>query len=58
MNEALGLGIRQGESAVVTRLLEKLFGVLPNWVRERVGNAMEPEILAWAERVLSAHRLD
>ena len=58
MNEALALGMRQGESAVVTRLLEKRFGVLPDWVRERLGNAKEPEIMAWAERLLSAHSLD
>jgi hypothetical protein len=58
MNEALAQGIRQGESAVVVRLLETRFGVLPDWVKERLGNAKEPEIMAWAERVLSAHSLD
>jgi hypothetical protein len=58
MNEALAQGIRQGESAVAVRLLEKRFGVLPDWVKERLGNAKEPEIMAWAERALSAHSLD
>jgi hypothetical protein len=57
VNEALALGIRQGESAVVIRLLEKRFGVLPDWVRVRLGNAKEPEIMALAERVLSAQSL-
>ncbi len=58
MNEALARGIRQGESAVVIRLLEKRFGVLPDWVRERLGDAKEAEMMAWTERVSSAQSLD
>jgi hypothetical protein len=58
MTEALGRGVRQGKSAVVIRLLERRFGALPDWVGQKLGNATEAEIMAWAERVLSAQSLN
>jgi len=57
-NKVLGPAILKGEAIIVATQLEKRFGALPDWVGEKLGNAKEPELITWAERVLSAQNLD
>jgi predicted transposase/invertase (TIGR01784 family) len=47
-------GEARGEAKVLTRLLEKRFGVLPDLVRERIFAADTGSIDAWVERALDA----
>jgi hypothetical protein len=51
-------GERKGEAALLLRLLERRFGVLPEWVRERVGAAETAAVEEWGVRVLDAGSLD
>ena len=47
-------GKAEGKSGVLTRLLEKRFGVVPPRLRERIFAASVGKIEAWIERVLDA----
>jgi predicted transposase/invertase (TIGR01784 family) len=47
-------GKSEGEAKVLTRLLEKRFGVVPQLLRERIFAANVGQIEAWVERVLDA----
>jgi hypothetical protein len=51
-------GHRKGELALLLRLLERRFGPLPAWVRERVSAAETAALEAWGLRVLDAESLD
>jgi hypothetical protein len=57
-NQVLGPAILKGEATVLTRLLEKRFGTLPEWVPEKLGRAKEPELMEWTDRVLTASTLN
>jgi predicted transposase YdaD len=48
----------EGERRLLLQLLRRKFGELPESVTARVDLASEPELAAWAERVLSAQSLD
>jgi hypothetical protein len=50
-------GLRQGEAAVVLRLLECRFGPLDETVRQRIQAADAETLLLWGERVLTAQTL-
>jgi hypothetical protein len=47
-------GKAEGAAAVLARLLEKRFGVVPSVVHERIVTADVASIMAWVERVLDA----
>jgi phage baseplate assembly protein W len=49
--------LRQGEAAVVLRLLECRFGPLDETVRQRIQAADAETLLLWGERVLTAQTL-
>ena len=51
-------GVRQGERAVLERLLRRRFGALPPEIGARLGGAAEAELEAWADNVLDAATLD
>jgi predicted transposase YdaD len=51
-------GRQEGEAALLLRQLERRFGVLPAWVRERVGSAETAALEEWGVRVLDAGTLD
>src|SRR6266702_1824267 len=51
-------GFQQGEAFVLTRLLTRRFGPLPDWATERLAQASREELEQWAERVLEAQRLE
>jgi len=48
----------EGEYRLLRRQLERRFGVLPEWVTERLIHATEEELEAWGEAVLTAPTLD
>ena len=56
--EGLAEGIRQGEAALLERLLRRRFAELPRWVSERLDKATHDELARWSERLLDARRLD
>ena len=47
-----------GEAEVLSRQLEKKFGALPDWARDRFAGADAEQLLDWAERGLSAESLE
>jgi hypothetical protein len=65
-----GLGLREGREAGITegrvegqtrllrKLLERRFGVLPEWATRRLSQATEQELEAWAEAILTAQTLE
>ena len=52
------IGIVKGESRMLKRLLERRFGVLPEWASEKLGCAKEKDLEAWSEAVLTAPTLE
>jgi hypothetical protein len=51
-------GRLEGEAALLLRLLERRFGALPDWARERVAAADAAALEEWGLRVLDAGSLD
>jgi predicted transposase YdaD len=51
-------GILKGESALLIRLLERRFGALPGWARDRIASADIADLEEWSLRVLDAASLD
>ncbi len=58
--ERIGIakGRVEGESRLLKRLLERRFGLLPEWVSEQLGCAKEEDLEAWSEAVLTAPTLE
>jgi hypothetical protein len=48
----------EGKSSLLKRLLERRFGLLPQWASEQLERAKEDELEAWSEAVLTASTLD
>ncbi len=57
-NKVFGPAILKAEATMLSRLLERRFGKLPEWVAERVETAKEDAILAWFDRAVSAPTVD
>ncbi len=51
-------GERRGEAALLLRLLERRFGVLPGWARDRVAAADTALVEEWGLRLLEATSLE
>jgi predicted transposase YdaD len=51
-------GILKGKSALLIRLLERRFGTLPGWARDRIAAADAAALEDWSLRVLDAASLD
>ena len=56
--EGISQGRREGERAVLERLLRRRFGPLPPAVRETLGAASATDLEVWADNVLDAGTLD
>jgi len=58
--ERIGIakGIAKGEARLLKRQLERRFGLLPEWVSERLERAKEEELEAWSETILTAPTLE
>ncbi len=48
----------EGEARMLKRLLERRFGVLPEWASERLAVAKEEALEAWSDAVLTAPTLE
>ena len=48
----------EGESRLLRRLLERRFGVLPEWASEQLISASEEQLEAWGEALLTAPTLE
>jgi len=57
-NKVLGPAILKGEATMLASQLEERFGALPDWVADKLGSAMESELMGWGRRVLSAPNLN
>jgi hypothetical protein len=51
-------GRQEGEAALLLRLLERRFGALPGWARDRVAAADTAALENWGLRILEAGSLD
>ena len=51
-------GRQEGEAALLLRLLERRFGALPGWARDRIATADSAAPEEWGLRVLDAGSLD
>ncbi len=51
-------GRKEGEAEVLLRLLERKFGPVGDEYREKIEQADDEQLLQWAERVLSADRIE
>ena len=51
-------GRREGEAALLVRLLERRFGVLPGWARDRIATGDTVALEEWGLRVLDAVSLE
>ncbi len=58
LHQGVALGKEQGEAEVLLRLLRNKFGRLPEWAHRRVQEANSEQLLQWAERILTAQRLE
>jgi hypothetical protein len=56
--KALQKGRQEGELAVLRRQIEKRFGALPNWAREKLADMPASELEDLSERVLGARSVD
>jgi hypothetical protein len=52
------MGRRAGEAALLLRLLERRFGPLPDWAKDRIAGADTVTLEEWGLRVLDAGSLD
>jgi predicted transposase YdaD len=51
-------GRQEGELAILSRLLEKRFGALPNWAAERLAKLSTKDLEDLSVRVLDAQSLE
>jgi predicted transposase YdaD len=51
-------GRLEGEAALLLRLLERRFGALPDWVRDRIAAADTASLEEWSLRLLDAGSLE
>jgi hypothetical protein len=58
LHEGIDLGVEQGEATMLSRLLTRRFGDLPQWAQEQVKNAAKAQIEAWFDRAIDAGALD
>jgi len=55
--EWIAEGRAEGKAAMLTRMLERRFGTLPPWARERIEAAGDAQLDAWADALLDAASL-
>ncbi len=51
-------GIEKGKADFLLSLIQRKFGIVPDPLRQRIAAANSEQILAWAERVQIAERID
>jgi flagellar biosynthesis/type III secretory pathway protein FliH len=58
LSQGLSQGRQQGQLELITRLLTRRFGALPDWARARLQAAHADQLEQWADRVLDAATLE
>jgi Domain of unknown function (DUF4351) len=58
INLGVQTGLQEGEAIMLSRLLTRRFGDLPQWAQEQVKNAAKAQIEAWFDRAIDAGALD
>jgi flagellar biosynthesis/type III secretory pathway protein FliH len=58
LNQGLSQGRQQGQLELITRLLTRRFGALPDWASARLQAAHADQLEQWADRVLDAATLE
>ncbi|MBF0613770.1 MAG: Rpn family recombination-promoting nuclease/putative transposase [Magnetococcales bacterium] len=56
--EGIEEGRKAGETAMLTRQLQRRFGTLPEWVHDRIAHADSSTLEAWSLRILDACSLE
>ena len=56
--KGLDQGKAESKADLLTRLLQRRFGPLPDWVETRLGQATPAQADAWADRVFDATLLE
>jgi len=51
-------GMQQGEKKILIRLIQKRFGQLPGWAKEKIAQASEEQLEHWADNILDATTLE
>ncbi|MBF0627280.1 MAG: DUF4351 domain-containing protein [Magnetococcales bacterium] len=51
-------GKLEGEAALLTRMLQRRFGLLPAWIHEKIAQAELPALEEWSLRIFDAHSLE
>ena len=51
-------GMQQGEAKMLRLMLERRYGPLPSWVDQRLEQAGQRDLEAWATRVFECEKLD
>ncbi len=51
-------GIEKGKADFLLSLIQRKFGIVPDRLRQRIVAANSEQLLAWAERILIAERID
>ena len=58
LQEGLEQGHRQAEIELLTRVIERKFGVVPGWAHARLQSASSEQLLLWVDRVLTAESVE
>jgi hypothetical protein len=58
LEQGLQTGLQEGEATMLSRLLTRRFGDLPQWAQERVKNAAKAQIEVWFDRAIDVATLD
>ena len=51
-------GLQEGKAALLMRLLERRFGTLPDWARDRIRTGESAALDEWSLRVFDAESLE
>ncbi|MBF0148605.1 MAG: DUF4351 domain-containing protein, partial [Magnetococcales bacterium] len=51
-------GIQIGEAKILTRLLQRRFGTVPDWASEKIAKADLSSLEEWSLRIFDAQSLD
>ncbi|NGZ07671.1 MAG: DUF4351 domain-containing protein, partial [Magnetococcales bacterium] len=51
-------GEQKGQANILTRLLQRRFGPLPDWAQEQISKADSKSLEEWSIQILDAHSLD
>ncbi|NGZ05224.1 MAG: DUF4351 domain-containing protein [Magnetococcales bacterium] len=57
-NDGERIGVQKGEAALLTRLLQRRFGPLPDWVQEQIARADSRTLEEWSVQIFDGQSLE